>query len=143
MMSDRTKSEPVSEWEFWSLSLKIGVPVATVAVLFLLARMGDTLALSILVAIGTLTAIGLGVFVTLRIMDQMRQAEQLRFTQNLYENLRLTGQMQQIQGAQAKSLLDQNARLIRSLPDPSKIDVKQLEALTWDVYDEEPARSKW
>lgn len=137
-MSD--KQEGVSEWQFYSLGLKVGVPTVVGAVLYLLARNGDVMALVALAVLGTIVLIGLGVFVALAIMDRLRQAEQIRFSENMHENMVLLNQMQRAQGAQARSLLDSNARLVRMLPEPGEKPA-DIDALLWDV--DEPAERRW
>lgn len=146
-MSSRTERQPTTEWDFWRLVLLVGVPLAGGAVLYLLASEGDALALAILVSCGTVLLIGLGIKITLAIMDRQNEAEQIRFMRNMQENVQLVGQISKIQGAQAQSLAAQNSQLIKSLPDVSRINVKDLEQLTaglvFDI-DQEPAeRRKW
>lgn len=144
-MSDKPRAAD-PELAFWGLFLKVGVPLASVGVLYLLARKGDNLALAILIVVGTVTLIGLGVLVTLAIMRQLQEAERARDTRALYEQMQLVGHLSKIQGSQAQSLLAQNGKLIQTigqLPDPRGIDVRDRESVTWEVMEEEYAQRRY
>lgn len=82
--------------DFWTLALVLGVPGAGIAVLYLLARQGEVMAIVALAVFGAMVLIGSGILATLAIMDRAREAEQIRFAERMYETqLRLTFQERQ------------------------------------------------
>lgn len=130
-----------TEWDFYSLALKVGLTLFVFGALFLLARKGDVAAIAILVALAVLALVGAGAWVVLAILDRQAAAEQKRFTANLKENLIYIQTMQRVQNAQLltqtranRDLLAANQRLAGALPKPGEeLDV---DALVWDVVDE-------
>lgn len=93
-----------TKWDFYSLLAKIGIPLVVGGVLFFLATQGETLAIVLLAALGAILLAGLGVFVVLVILDKTAAREQIRFQNNVKENLAL---MQQVQSLQNQQLLGQ------------------------------------
>lgn len=125
---------PSSQWDFYSLLLKIGLPALAFIVLFFLARTGDPLAIAMLVVVGAMIFLVLGVGATLLVIDRLHKAEQLRFAQNVRENMRLMEQTQRLQILQGRSLVGENRELRRQLPtaDAGGLDVSTLE---WDLLE--------
>lgn len=101
-----------TEWDFWALVFKIAVPVLCFGFLYFMAARGDTVALVILIVLGTVMLIGLGVFTTLTILDRAAAREDARFRANVKENLAIAQQVSQLQNTQMTGLARQNRTLL-------------------------------
>lgn len=143
------KQGGVTQWQFYSLCLKVGGVLFVGVALFLLARQGDAAAIAILAGLGTLTLAGLGFGAALLIIDRQHQAEQQRFTANARENMMFLEQQARVQNLQmqgmtraGQSLLQQNERLARMIPGPGETAV-DVDALTWDVRENTDSEGRW
>jgi hypothetical protein len=129
-----------SQWDFYALCVKVGVPLVLGIALYVMARKGDVTAIVILVTIGVVLLIGLGVLVTIAIMNQMGKAEERRFVGNLKENMLYLGQIQNIQNRQLaaatrtnNTLITANQKLLAGALSPDNMDV---DALGWEVEED-------
>jgi hypothetical protein len=142
------EKQGVTQWQFYSLCVKVGGVLFVGVALFLLARQGDAAAIAILAGLGTLVLAGLGFGAALLIIDRQHQAEQRRFTANARENLafleqqaRVQGLLLQNQGRASQSLLRQNEQLTRLIP--SGGDGLDVDALSWDIREDSESEGRW
>lgn len=139
----------VTQWQFYSLCLKVGGVLFIGISLFLLARKGDAAAIAILAALGTLALAGLGFGAALLIIDRQARAEQQRFTANARENMMFLEQQARVQNLQlagmgraGQSLVHQNERLARMIPGPGAAAL-DVDLLTWDVRENTDSEGRW
>ena len=122
-----------TEWDFWALCVKVGVPVGIAGVLFWFAMHGNMVAIIALVAAATVLLVTLGVVMVLAIMDRANAQEDKRFRANVRENLAIAEQMARLQNRQMSGLARQNRDLLKQAGDVERLAAGQRSAGGLDI----------
>jgi sulfite exporter TauE/SafE len=94
--------------------------------LYISASKGDTGSIAVLAVFAAVFLILLGVGITLAVLSVHYRREQMRFNQNVGENLAIMSKMQQIQNQQNAMLLKQAREVHKALPAGNALDIDAL-----------------